>query len=227
MPCTTSTPSEHRVKNPTVKSCFNAMVTRPVTRKKMLSNPKAMEAFMKEWKGLWDQEVFDFSSTRALTMLWPRQSSKVRRSIWPAYMDSSTKRTINLKKMIRRGSLKGEVLLGDQVKDHNMEATLFQDLGNSPATFDASRWADYYGCVSGNDVQMADAIQAYIQANLSGVPCGVELPDEAWHPSANRHKFPRPVCRLVKAIYGHPDAGTMWEQHCHTARTEGRIQTSW
>ena len=60
-------------------------------------------------------------------------------------------------------------------------------------------------------------IQAYIQAKLSGVPCWVELPDEAWHPSANKHKFRRPVCRLVKALYGHPDAGTMWEQHCRTA----------
>ena len=109
------------------------------------------------------------------------------------------------------------VLLGDQVKDQNMEAALFQDLGNSPATFDASRWADYYGCLPGNDVQMADALQAYIQAKLSGTPCWVELPDEAWHPSANRHKYRRPVCRLVKVLYGHPDAGAMWEQHCHTA----------
>ena len=66
------------------------------------------------------------------------------------------------------------------------------------------------GLLPGHDVQMADAIQA-------GVTCWVELPDEAWHPSANRHKFRRPVSRLVKALYGHPDAGTMWEQHCHTA----------
>ena len=40
------------------------MVTRPVTRKEMLSNPKAMEAFMKDWKGLRGQEVFDFTTTR-------------------------------------------------------------------------------------------------------------------------------------------------------------------
>ena len=106
------------------------------------------------------------------------------------------------------------VLLGDQVKDQNKEAALFQDLGSSPATFDASRWADYDGCLPANDAQMADAIQAYIQAKLFGVPCWVELPDEVWHPSANRHKFRRPVCRLVKALYGHPDAGAMWEQHC-------------
>ena len=31
------------------------------------------------------------------------------------------------------------VLLGDQVKDQNMEAILFQDLGNSPANFDSAR----------------------------------------------------------------------------------------
>ena len=98
-----------------------------------------------------------------------------------------------------------------------MEAALFQDLGNSPATFDTSSWADYYGCLPGNDVQTADAIQAYIQAKLSGTPCWVELHDEAWHPSANRHKYRRPVCRLVEALYAHPDAGTMWEQRCHTA----------
>ena len=42
MPCTTSVPHQHRVKNPQVKFCFNAMVTRPVTRAEMLSNPKAM-----------------------------------------------------------------------------------------------------------------------------------------------------------------------------------------
>ena len=24
----------------------------------------------------------------------------------------------------------------------------------------------------------------------------------------------RPVCRLKKALYGHPDSGTYWEMHC-------------
>ena len=27
-------------------------------------------------------------------------------------------------------------------------------------------------------------------------------------------KFRNPVCLLVKALYGHPDAGTYWEKHC-------------
>ena len=110
-----------------------------------------------------------------------------------------------------------------------MEAALFQELGNSPATFDASRRADYYGCLPGHDVQMADAIQAYIQAKLSGVPCWVELPDEAWHASASKHKFRRPVCRLVKALlYGHPDACWNYVGATLSHRsTKGRFQASW
>ena len=92
------------------------------------------------------------------------------------------------------------VLLGDQVKDQNMEAALFQDLGNSPKNFDSARRADFYGCLPGNDVQMADAIQAYIQAVLTGVPCWVELPKEAWRPSVDTSKYRRPVCRLESKL---------------------------
>ena len=184
----------------------------------MVNNPKAMEAFMKEWKGLWDQEVFDFSTTREYDAVVSEAKKKGEKVHMARVHGLIYEKNYQLKEDDPARKFKGRgVLLGDQVKDQNMEAALFQDLGNSPATFDASRWADYYGCLPGNDVQMADAIQAYIQAKLSGTPCWVELPDEAWHPSANRHKYRRPVCRLVKALYGHPDAGTMWEQHCHTA----------
>jgi len=106
------------------------------------------------------------------------------------------------------------VLLGNQVKNQHWEAAFFQDLGNSPATFEAARWADYYGCLPGHNVQLTDAIQAYIQAKLTGPACWVELPDDAWPDDIDFKKFRRPVVRLVKALYGHPDSGTMWEQHC-------------
>ena len=105
-------------------------------------------------------------------------------------------------------------MLGNQVKNQFWEAAFFQDLGNSPATFEASRWADFYGCLPGHGVKLADAIQAYIQAVLTGPPCWVELPEDAWPDDIDFRKFRRPVVRLVKALYGHPDSGTMWEQHC-------------
>ena len=53
------------------------------------------------------------------------------------------------------------VLLGKQVKNQRWEAAFFQDLGDSPATFEASRWAELYGCIPGNLVKLADAIQVY------------------------------------------------------------------
>ena len=35
-------------------------------------------------------------------------------------------------------------LLGNQVKNESFEAAMFQDLGNSPASFEASHWADFW-----------------------------------------------------------------------------------
>ena len=61
---------------------------------------------------------------------------------------------------------------------------------------------------------MADAVQAYIQATLRGAPCWIELPPEAVPNECNWGKYRRPVVPLRKALYGHPDAGTFWEQHC-------------
>ena len=89
---------------------------------------------------------------------------------------------------------------------------MFQDLGSSPATQEASKVADFRGCLLGHDVEQADAEQAYIQADL--------LCDETWvmlplvHISKEWAHIERPVVRLKKALYGHPDAGTYWEQKC-------------
>ena len=52
------------------------------------------------------------------------------------------------------------VLQGDQVKDQNWEAAIFQDLGSSPAAVEASRASDAYGVLPGNCIQVADADQA-------------------------------------------------------------------
>ena len=37
------------------------------------------------------------------------------------------------------------------MKNQSFEAAMFQDLGNSPASFEASRWADILGCHDGWD----------------------------------------------------------------------------
>ena len=53
------------------------------------------------------------------------------------------------------------------------------------------------------------AKRAYVQADLDGPATYIELPREWWpkHWAGKR----RPVCRLRKALYGHPRAGDLWK----------------
>ena len=48
MPCAISEPQPHREKDVTVARLFNAMVSRPVGRKEMLTNPDALASMKKE-----------------------------------------------------------------------------------------------------------------------------------------------------------------------------------
>ena len=194
MPCVTSELIQHREKAVKVVRFFDALVSRPVGRKETLTNPDALASMKKEWSGLIDQGVFDLDAVR-------EYDAVAKHSQLPV---GDPKR-----KFKGRG-----VLLGNQVKNQSFEAAMFQDLGNSPASFEASRWVDFLGCHDGWDVQMADAVQAYIQATLRGTPCWIELPPEAVPSECNRGRCRRPVVSLRKALYGHPDAGTFWEQRC-------------
>ena len=65
----------------------------------------------------------------------------------------------------------------------------------------------------GHDIEMADAEQAYVQAPLRGTETWVALPDDQVPAAWWSLGFKRPVCRLKRALYGHPDAGTMWEDY--------------
>ncbi len=200
---------------------YNAMVSRPVSRSEMLSSPEALASMKKEWKGLWDQDVFDFSRVVEYDEIVREYRAKNEEAQLARVHGICVEKNHQLPKDDPRRKFKGRgVLLGNQVKNQNFEAALFQDLGNSPATFEAARWADFFGCLPGNSVQMAEAIQAYIQALLTGMACWVELPEDAWPDDVLKRikklGLRRPMCRLRKALYGHPDSGTMWEKHCDT-----------
>ena len=104
------------------------------------------------------------------------------------------------------------VFQGNRVVDQNYEAAIFQDLGSTPATIEASRVADAFGAQDGWATEVADAEQAYVQADMKGTSTWVCLP-----PNQRRGKaanMTQPVYNLKKALYGHPDAGTFWEEKC-------------
>ena len=107
------------------------------------------------------------------------------------------------------------VFQGNQVRDEYNDVALFASLGSQPATMEGSKIVDAWGLMPGHDEQQADAQQAYVQSDLGGsVQTFVSIPEEYAAQQPGWSKFRNPVCLLVKALYGHPDAGTYWEKHC-------------
>ncbi|CAK0791463.1 unnamed protein product, partial [Prorocentrum cordatum] len=97
---------------------------------------------------------------------------------------------------------------------------LYQEVSSSPVSFAAVRCTLAIAVLLQLQVSVCDALQAYLQASISGpgrVPAWVEIPRE-WWPSSwyhngdrSRPRFVRPVCLLLRALYGHPEAGALWE----------------
>ena len=59
----------------------------------------------------------------------------------------------------------------------------------------------------------AHARSAYTQAAMGGEPTWLRLPSEVW-PKHWHGKYKDPVVKMLKALYGHPNAGGYWERHC-------------
>ena len=154
---------------------YNAMVSRPVGRKEMMEDPDAKASMRNEWLWQHKQGVYDFSIVREYDDVVAEAKREGKEVHMARVHGICVEKNYQLPKGSPGRKFKGRgVLLGNQVKNQHWEAAFFQDLGNSPATFEASRWADFYGCIPGHNVKLADAIQAYIQARLTGPPCWVE-----------------------------------------------------
>mgnify|MGYP003332317116 FL=1 len=110
---------------------------------------------------------------------------------------------------------------GDCAKDEHGKAAAYQDLGASPAGIFSINSNIAYGCCPGNVTTASDAITAYLQALLlTLIATWVAIPIELWpedgswqRMSFKNHGDDRPMCRLYKALYGHPEAGGHWEKH--------------
>ena len=80
---------------------------------------------------------------------------------------------------------------------------------------EAAKSVDCYSLVSGHEGQQADAEAAYTQSKLeSPIETWVRIPKTQWPKGAKWDKIRDPVCPMVYALYGNPDAGGYWEQHC-------------
>ena len=107
--------------------------------------------------------------------------------------------------------MKGRIVFqGSNVRDEFNAAAVFADLSSAPATMQAGKACDSIGMLPGNQEELADAVQAYIQCRLKGTKTVVRLPKNLWPPTWSG--MVDPVCPLLLSLYGHPSAGGFWEE---------------
>ena len=206
-------PTVHREKNSVLLLRYSC-IARPVKGKEVNSNPAARAALDLEWSKLRAKKVWDETTVREKHEV----IADARRSRMTVHFGMLNglcfEKNAELPEGDPQRKFKGRVVfLGNCVRDEHWAQAIFQDLGSSPATMEASKAIDAFGCFPGNLIQQADAEQAYVQAELKGPPLWISLPKYQW--PKNWHSFSNPVCLLKKALYGHPDSGTFWEQHCN------------
>ena len=189
-----------------------AMVTKLLSRAEMLSNPLALEADKAEADGLIKAGTWSLDSVREKEDV--RAEAK-RTGVSVHFGQLMTIASIKFYELAQRlQKMKGRIVYrGDCAKDEHGAAAVYQELGANPTSVRGLNACLAYGSLRGNSSSTADAVKAYVQALLSSkYKTWIELPPEL-RPKHWRDKFVKPVVLLVKALYGHPDAGGLWEQH--------------
>ena len=141
------------------------------------------------------------------------------------------------------------------MKDQHGKVAIFEEMTSNPATMEAAKIIDFFGCLDGKAplddpedmpegeggsaeapnhshkanapadrgttrapgvtttpgegeryvITQSDATQAYCQADLGGSTTWIRLPENRRPKKWAGMKDP--VCKLVKALYGHPNSG--------------------
>ena len=179
---------------------MNACVARPVSRKELLQSPPAQASMKAEWDRLRNKMVRDADKVREWSDV-AREAQKGNYELnFGYFFGICIEKNSELPPVHPKRKFKGTVVFqGYRVTSQNWEAPMFQDMGSCPAAMEASKAADFYCLIPGHAVEIADAVHAYIQAELSGTPCWICLPPEARPASWSRLK--KPVVPLLRALY--------------------------
>ena len=178
---------------------FNAAVARPVGAKEIASTPLAQKSINDEWArlravarpdgkfGCWDEDLVakwrDIKRAAALS----GTTAHIGR-IFAICVEKNSELPPEKRKYKGRA-----VFGGDQVRDEAGNWAIFPDLGSCPATMEAARAGDAYGCLPGHAAEQCDAEQAYTQAMLCGTDTWVRIPKDQW-PASWVGKYDDTVC---------------------------------
>ena len=213
MPCVLCPPA-HRGKNVAEEPLFHACVARPVGKAEIKSTPAAQASFDKEWDRLVTIRVWDEDKVEEKFRVAQRAREKGEKAHFGRIFELCVEKNSEQPADSPHRKFKGRsVFQGNDVKDENADIAIFGEMSSSPATMEAGKATDYYGLFPGHDIETADAEQAYTQARLRGIATWASLPPERW-PKRWRGKYKQPVVPLRLALYGHPDSGGHWEEHC-------------
>ena len=179
-----------------------------------LANGAAMK---KEWDNLSNKGVWDLSGVRPKAKVKAEIRADPKRKahfgrVFGICVEKGSELDINDENRKMKGRY---VFQGNDVRDQNAEIAVFDSLSSSPATMEGSRAVDAYGAMRDNVNETGDAEQAYVQTLHKGQETWVVLPEKFWKTEWSKLGYKRPVVRLVKALYGHPNAGAYWEEHCN------------
>ena len=102
------------------------------------------------------------------------------------------------------------VISGGKIKTATGAWAVFQELGTVPATMTACRIVLAVAALVKDATGLqSDCTAAYTQAEMTGPATYIRMP-KSWWPASWIGKFKDPVCRLLRALYGHPQSGDIW-----------------
>ena len=193
-----------------------AAVTRQLPRSEVLSRPDAIAAIKKEFDGIGDMGTWDLGSVEEEETVKRRAIENGQTIHLADLLAICSEKNVELEPKFR--TLKGRVCYrGDAAKTAKGNVALYQTMSASPASITAANAIIAYGLLKGHKISSADAIKAYLQSVLNSLAeTWVRLPrevwPETWFDSNGKPLYRRPVIRLLRSLYGHPEAGAHWER---------------
>ena len=176
MPCVADYKGEpHRPKTAPFNSnswvTINACVARPASKKELLQSPPAQASMKAVWDRFRNKMIWDEDKVREWSDV-AREAQKGNYEFNFGYLFGiRVEKNSELLPLHPKRNFKGRVVFqGNCVTNQNWDAAIFQDLGSCPAMVEASKAAGFYGLAPGFAIEIADAVQAYIQAELSSAP---------------------------------------------------------
>ena len=192
-----------------------AVVTKSLSKKEWLADPRGIEAVQKEAVGLRANNTWDDQTVSTL-----HQVRHWAKSVGIPIKVAELLTLCGIKHWElepEHWRWKGRIVYrGDRVFDEHHNWLLFDETSTTPTSLVALNVALWYACLPGHSASCSDAIQAFLQSALDDsdytyVVIPPELWLDSWHSKFATHE--KIVVRLKKSLYGHPKAGRWWQEH--------------